>query len=231
MLTSEYTPVEQGHDFATSTGTLDREEITELSNISIENPIKRGSPTDNTMMHGVTQKAATSSSFSERVKETLGNFFPFTMGTGTGDEIDTKDEEEDNREINDYESQLSLNNSTHESEASKNIETGYWNQFCTVRTINKSIDGLQQSREFMTMINSDLQLRTTSVTVSGTTLVEREADHEETSRQRRTAGVSTSTKLPGTNKVTPPLVTLLLDNGASVEKALSTILDSKGEQS
>ena len=41
-------------------------------------------------------------------------------------------------------------------------------------------------------------------------------DHEETSRQRIKTGVSTSTKLPGTDRVTPPLVT--------------PIVDSKGEQ-
>ena len=35
-LASEYTPVEQGQDFATSTGTLDREEMSELSDISTE---------------------------------------------------------------------------------------------------------------------------------------------------------------------------------------------------
>ena len=35
-LASESTPVEQGHDFATSTGTLDREEMSELSDISTE---------------------------------------------------------------------------------------------------------------------------------------------------------------------------------------------------
>ena len=34
---SESTPVEQGQDFATSTGTLDREEMSELSDISTEN--------------------------------------------------------------------------------------------------------------------------------------------------------------------------------------------------
>ena len=34
---SESTPVEQGHDFATSTGTLDGEEMSELSGISTEN--------------------------------------------------------------------------------------------------------------------------------------------------------------------------------------------------
>ena len=35
-LASESTPVEQGQDFATSTGTLDREEMSELSDISTE---------------------------------------------------------------------------------------------------------------------------------------------------------------------------------------------------
>ena len=47
-LLSESTPVEQGHDFATSTGTLDREEMSELSDISTEIPATRKSPTDNT---------------------------------------------------------------------------------------------------------------------------------------------------------------------------------------
>ena len=36
-LAIELTPVEQGQDFATSTGTLDREEMSELSDISTEN--------------------------------------------------------------------------------------------------------------------------------------------------------------------------------------------------
>ena len=36
-LASESTPVEQGQDFATFTGTLDREEMSELSDISTEN--------------------------------------------------------------------------------------------------------------------------------------------------------------------------------------------------
>ena len=68
-LASESTPVEQGQDFATSTGSLDREEMSELSDISTENVATRRSPTDNTMMAGVTEKQATSSSFSERVKK------------------------------------------------------------------------------------------------------------------------------------------------------------------
>ena len=75
-LTSDSTLVEHGHELATSTGTLDREEIS-------EDPAGRGSPTDKNMMHGMTEEAETSSSFSERVKITLVNFFPFTMRTGT----------------------------------------------------------------------------------------------------------------------------------------------------
>ena len=71
--------------------------MSELSDISIENPAVGGSPTDSTMMHEETKKAATSSSFLEQVKNTLGNF----LGTGTGDEVDNKEEDEDNREIDD----------------------------------------------------------------------------------------------------------------------------------
>ena len=60
-LASESTPVEQGRDFPTSTRTLDREEMSELSDISTENVATTRSPTDNTIMHGVTEKPATSS--------------------------------------------------------------------------------------------------------------------------------------------------------------------------
>ena len=96
-LLSESTPVEQSHDFATSAGTLDREDLSELSNISIEKLAVEGSPKNNTKIQRVTQKAATSSSFSQRVKNTLGNFFPFNMGTATGGEVDTREEDEDKR--------------------------------------------------------------------------------------------------------------------------------------
>ena len=56
-----------------------------MSDISIENPALGGLPTDNTMMHEV--KASSLSS--EGVKNTLGNLFLLTMGTGTGNEVDT----------------------------------------------------------------------------------------------------------------------------------------------
>ena len=90
-LTYESTPVEQGQDFATSTGTLDREEMLELSDMSIETQAVEGSPADHTMMQGVSGKAAPTSSFSERVKNTFENFFPFIMGAGYGAEIDTQE--------------------------------------------------------------------------------------------------------------------------------------------
>ena len=41
--------------------------------------------------------------------------------------------------------------------------------------------------------------------------------------------MSTSTELSGTKKVTPPVVTPLVDNGASTEESLTRIVDSLGE--
>ena len=90
--------IEQGQDFVASTGTLDREEMSELSDISTEIVATRRSPTDNTMMAGVTEKQATSSSFSERVKNTFGNIFSFAMGVGTGEEGDSQEGEEDDED-------------------------------------------------------------------------------------------------------------------------------------
>ena len=116
-LASESTPVEPGQDFTTCTGTLDREGMWELSDISTEVVVTRRSPTDNTMMLGVTEKPATSSSFSERVKNTFGNFFSFTMGTGTGNEAETQEEEEDVDQQVDFGSRVSLKSSTQENEA------------------------------------------------------------------------------------------------------------------
>ena len=180
--------------------------MSELSDISTDSAATAGSPTDNTMMHGVTEKTATSSSFSEQVKSTLG-FFPFTMGLGTGDKVDTQEEEESNEKFDDFESQVSLNSSTHENEASTNIETGYSYHFGVVRTINKSIDGIEQSREFMTMTNSEVQPGKNTNTRSSITPAGPVADYEETSRQRGKTRVSTTTKLLETKRVTPPLRT------------------------
>ena len=155
-LASESTPVEQGHDFATSTGTLDREEMSELSDISTEIVATRRFPTDNTMMAGGTEKQTTSSSFSERMKITLGNIFPFTMGVGTGNEGESQEEEEeeeDEEEQADFGSQVSLNSSTQENEAYVERETGTMDNFGVVRTISKEVNTPGQSRGFAIMTN------------------------------------------------------------------------------
>ena len=96
--------------------------------------------TTNTIMHGVTDKPATSSLFSERVKNTFGNLFPFTMGTGTDNEAETQEEEEDNDELDDFESQVSLNSSTQENDAYTDRETDSMDQFGVVRTKSKTLN-------------------------------------------------------------------------------------------
>ena len=83
----------------------------------------------------------------------------------------------------------------------------------------------------MSMTKSEVQSGTDRNTGSGITSAEPEAGYEETARQRSKTRVSTSTKLPGTNRVTPPLVTALVDNGSSMEEALTRIVGSVGEQS
>ena len=103
-----------------------------MVDISTENVATTRSPTENTMMHGMTEKPATSSSFSERVKNILGNFFPFTMETVTGDEAETQEEEDDD-EQDDFGSEVSLNSSTQENDAYTDRETGPMDQFGVVR--------------------------------------------------------------------------------------------------
>ena len=229
-LASESTPVEQGHDFATSTGILDREEMSELSDISTEIVATRRSPSDNTMMAGGTEKQTTSSSFSERMRNTLGNIFPFTMGVGTRNEGESQEEEDDEEEQVDFGSQVSLNSSTQENEAYVERDTGTIDKFGVVRTIRKDANASGQSRGFAIMSNSDPQTRESRNRGLGNALADPEVDNEKTSRQRVKARISTSTKLPGTDRVTPPLVTPLVVNGAALEEALNNTVDSLGEQ-
>ena len=226
-LASESTPVEQGHDFATSTGTLDREEMSELSDISTEVAATRRSPTDNTMMASGTGKQTTSSSFSERMKNTFGNIFPFSMGGGAGNE---SQEEEDEEEQGDSGSQVSLNSSIQESEAHVGRETGTMDKFGVVTTISKEANTPGQSKDFAIRASSEPQPGENKTRGLGNALIDPEINKEKTLKQRVKARISTSTKLPGTDRVTPPLVTPLVDNGAALEEALNNIVDSLGEQ-
>ena len=229
-LASESTPVEQGQDFATCIGTLNREEMSELSDISIEIVATRRSPTDNTMLAGVTEKQATSSSFSERVKNTFGNIFPFTMGVGTGDEGGSQEEQEDDDEQVDFGSRVSLNSSTQENEAYTDRETGTKDKFGVVRTISKTANTSGQSRDFVSVTNSETQTGENRNIGLSNESADPEVDNEKTSRQRIKARISTSTKLPGIDRVTPLFVTPLVENGASMEEALNNIVGSIGEQ-
>ena len=228
-LASESTPVEQGQDFATSTGTLDREEMSELSDISTEIVVTRRSPTDNTMMAGGTEKQTTSSSFSERMRNTLGNIFPFTIGGGAGNEGESQ-EEEDEEEQGDFGSQVSLNSLTQENEAYVGRETGTMGKFGVVTTISKEANTPGQTKDFLILTSSELQAGESRNRGLGNALADPEVDNEKTTRQRVKARISTSTKLPGTDRVTPPLVTPLVDNGAALEEAFNNTVDSLGGQ-
>ena len=183
-LASESTPVEQGQDFATSTGTLDREEMSDLSDISTEFLAIRRSPTDNTMMAGMTEKQTTSSSFSEKMKNTFGNIFPFTMGVGTGNEGESQEEEEDDEEQVDFGSQVNLNSSTQENEAYTDRETGTMDKFGVVRTIRKDTNTSGQSRDFVSMTNSETRTGENRNIGLGNASADPEVDNENTSRQR-----------------------------------------------
>ena len=222
--------VEQGQDFVTSTGTLDREEMSELSDISTEIVATRRSPTDNTMMAGLTEKQTTSSSFSERMMNTFGNIFPFTMGVGTGNEGESQEEEEDDEEQVDFGSQVSPDSSTQENEAYTDRETGTMDKFGVVRTIRKDTNTSGQSRDFVSMTKSETRTGENRNIGLGNASAVPEVDNENTSRQRIKARIATSTKLPGIDRVTPPLVTPLVENGSSLAEALKNIVGSIGEQ-
>ena len=195
-----------------------------------ENMVTTRSPRDNTMMLGVTEKPATSSSFSERVKNTFGHFFPFTMGTGTGDEAETQEEEEDNDGQDNFGSQVSLNSSIHENDAYTNREAGNMDQFGVVRTISKTTNGLGQPGDLLNMTNSETRTGENRNTGLSNVPGDPEADNERALRQRIKSRVSTSTKLPGIDRATSPLVMPLVDKGASIEEAVTNIVGSIGEQ-
>ena len=106
----------------------------------------------------------------------------------------------------------------------------HMDKFGVVRTISKEVNTPGQSRGFAIMTNSEPRTGESRNKGLCNALADPEVDNEKTSRQRVKARISTSTKLPGTDRVTPPLVTPLVDNGAALEEALNNIVDSIGEQ-
>ena len=99
-----------------------------------------------------------------------------------------------------------------------------------VRTISKDANTPGQSRGFASMTNSETRTGENRNKGLGNASADPEVDNEKTSRQRIKARISISTKLPAIVRVTPPLVTPLVENGAALEEVLNNIVGSIGEQ-
>ena len=140
------------------------------------------------------------------------------MRGGAGNEGESQEEEDEEEQV-EFGSQVSLNSSTQENEAYVGRETGTMDKFGVVRAISKEANTPGQSRGFAIMTNSEPQTRESRNRGLGKALADPQVDNEKTSRQRVKARISTSTKLPGTDRVTPPL-----------EEALNNIVDSLGEK-
>ena len=112
----------------------------------------------------------------------------------------------------------------------KHAPTGTMDQFGVVRTISKTTNTSGQPRNFVSMTNSEMRTGENRNTGLSNASADPEVDNEKTSRQRIKAQISTSAKLPGIDRVTPPIVTPLVENGASIEEALNNVVGSIGEQ-
>ena len=155
------------------------------------------------------------------------------MGAGTGDEGEYQEEEEDDDEQVDFGSRVSLNSSAQETEAYTDRETGTMDKFGVVRTISNDTNTSGQSRDVVSMTNSEMRTGQNRNIGLSNASADPEVDNEKTSRQRIKARILTSSKLPGIDRVTPPLVTPLSENRASIEEfeeALNNIVGSIGEQ-
>ena len=103
-------------------------------------------------------------------------------------------------------------------------------KFGVVRTISKDTNTSGQSRDFVSMTNSETRTEENINIGLSNASVDPEVDNEKTSRQRIKARISTSTKLPVIDRVTPPFVMPLEEQGASIDQALNNIVGRIGEQ-
>ena len=124
---------------------------------------------------------------------------------GTVDEGESQEEEEDDDEQVDFVSRVSLNSSTQENEAYTDRETGTMDKFGVARTISKTTNTSGQSRDFVSMTNSETRTGESRNIGLSNASADPEVDNEKTSRQRIKARISTSTKLPGIDRVTSQL--------------------------
>ena len=98
-----------------------------------------------------------------------------------------------------------------------------------VTTISKEANTPGQSKDFAIRTSSEPQPEESRTRGLGNALMDPEINNEKTLKHRVKARISTSTKLPCSNRVTPPLVTPLMDNGAALEEALNNIVGSLGD--
>ena len=103
-------------------------------------------------------------------------------------------------------------------------------KFGVVRTISKDTNTSGQSRDFLSMTNSETQTEENINIGLSNASADPEVDNEKTPRQRIKAQISTSTKLPVIDRVTPPFLTPLEEQGASIDQALNNIVGRIGEQ-
>ena len=126
--------------------------------------------------------------------------------------------------MTDFGSQTSLGRSTQGNDPYNNRETGSTDQFGVVRTISKTTNGSNQSKNFVIMTNLEVRPGKNRNTGPCPPPADPEADYGETSRQRSNTRVSTITKLPGTD------CDAISRQRRSIEEALTSIVDSIGEQ-
>ena len=103
-------------------------------------------------------------------------------------------------------------------------------RFGVVRTVSKTTNTSTQSGDVASMTNSEMRTGESRNTGLSNAPADKEVDNEKTSRQRIKARISTSTNIPVIDRVTPPLFTPLVDNGVSIEEALTNIVGSIGEK-
>ena len=104
-----------------------------------------------------------------------------------GDETKTREEGDDNEEVDDLGSQLNFSSSTHENEMPVKMEGGISDQFGIVRSFNMATNGMQDSSEFSTTANSGTHAKANKSTITrpGIILRELEAEYERPLIQRK----------------------------------------------
>ena len=154
------------------------------------------------------------------------------MGTGNDGEHDqpsgpnTTDEKEEGQEPQLSDDSQSLEYNVPQVNGADTFEC-----HGAVRMINTAVDDIEEPDEFSARMSSGCHegITTSSANRPGVTLAEVEADDQEPIPRWR-ARTSTSTKLPVTKEITPPLATHMTGGRAMMDQALEKIMERMSEQ-